>query len=265
MAKCLQRIHLDARSKRSAPNSSVTAFAQTQRCGPAEPRQPRDDRIPGERSSRRAPSRRCLWRRSDGPGRGPAEATLPRQTAGRAHRVTGPASGTGPIPAAQSDGAPRDRVCPLPAARLPAAALLLCSLQDSIAWLAPGASSSGWRARGRLARFPRIGGLSCSTSGDLHSKFAGLRVARNVSGSQRPAFVNSRVLGADVYDDKRAKVAARLAAGESQGRREVAARDLLWNQRGNPRSDSRAEPFRSEREHQPTEIGGRARAARPCQ
>ena len=33
-------------------------------------------------------------------------------------------------------------------------------------------------------------GLSCSTSGDLHSKFAGLRVARNVSGSQRPAFVN---------------------------------------------------------------------------
>jgi hypothetical protein len=41
-----------------------------------------------------------------------------------------------------------------------AAALLLCCLQDSIAWLALGASRSPWRACGRLARFPRIGGLS---------------------------------------------------------------------------------------------------------
>jgi hypothetical protein len=46
----------------------------------------------------------------------------------------------------------------------------------------------------------------------LHSKFAGLSVARNVYGSRRPAFANSRVFGADVYDDERAKVAARLAA-----------------------------------------------------
>jgi hypothetical protein len=65
-------------------------------------------------------------------------------------------------------------------------------------------------------RFPRIGGLSCSTSGDLHSKFAGLSVARNVYGSRRPAFANSRVFGADVYDDERAKVAARLAAGDKR-------------------------------------------------
>jgi hypothetical protein len=43
---------------------AARAFAQTQRCGSAEPRQPRDDRIPGERSSRRASSWRCLWRRS---------------------------------------------------------------------------------------------------------------------------------------------------------------------------------------------------------
>ncbi len=47
-----------------SPNGGAPAFAQTQRCGPAEPRQPRDDRIPGGRSSRRAPSRRCLWRHS---------------------------------------------------------------------------------------------------------------------------------------------------------------------------------------------------------
>jgi hypothetical protein len=64
-----------------------------------------------------------------------------------------------------------------------------------------------------LPRRPRIGGLSCSTSGDLHSEFAGLRAARNVSGSRGPAFANSRVFGADVYDDERAKVAARLASG----------------------------------------------------
>ena len=56
----------------------------------------------------------------------------PRQTAGRAHRATGPASGTGPIPAAQSDGAPRDRVCPIPAPRpmaVRAAALVLARSQ----------------------------------------------------------------------------------------------------------------------------------------
>ena len=48
-----------------------------------------------------------------------------------------------------------------------------------------------------LPSSPRIGGLSRSTSGDLHSKFAGLGVARNVSGSRRPAFANSQVYGAD--------------------------------------------------------------------
>jgi hypothetical protein len=50
----------------SAPQRTIV-IAQTQRCGSAEPHQPRDDRIPRERSSRRAPSRRCLWRRSDHP------------------------------------------------------------------------------------------------------------------------------------------------------------------------------------------------------
>jgi hypothetical protein len=50
MAECLPRVHPDARSKRSAPNPSVTAFAQTQQCACAEPRQPRDDRVPGKRS-----------------------------------------------------------------------------------------------------------------------------------------------------------------------------------------------------------------------
>ncbi len=39
---------------------AACAFAQAHRCRSAEPRQPRDDRIPGERSSRRAPSRRFL-------------------------------------------------------------------------------------------------------------------------------------------------------------------------------------------------------------
>ena len=36
------------------------AFAQTQRSASAEPRHPRDDRIAGERSFRRAASRRWL-------------------------------------------------------------------------------------------------------------------------------------------------------------------------------------------------------------
>jgi hypothetical protein len=44
---------------------AASAFAQTQRCGSAEPRQPPDDRIPGERSSRHAPTRRCLSRQRD--------------------------------------------------------------------------------------------------------------------------------------------------------------------------------------------------------
>jgi hypothetical protein len=34
-------------------------------------------------------------------------------------------------------------MCPIPAARAPAATLLLSCLQDSAAWLAPGASTSG--------------------------------------------------------------------------------------------------------------------------
>jgi len=33
----------------------MSTFAQTQRCGSAEPRQPSDDRVPGERSPRRPP------------------------------------------------------------------------------------------------------------------------------------------------------------------------------------------------------------------
>ena len=50
-------------------------------------------------------------------------------------------------------------MCPIPAVRPPAAALLLCCLRDSIAWLAPGALRSRWRARGRFARFPRVAGM----------------------------------------------------------------------------------------------------------
>ena len=52
---------------------------------------------------------------------------------------------------------------PIPAP--PAAALLLCCLPDSIAWLAPGASRSPWRARGRLERFPRIAGVRMDCRG----------------------------------------------------------------------------------------------------
>ena len=40
----------------------AAVIAQTQRCGSAEPREPRDDRSPGERSSRLASSRRCAER-----------------------------------------------------------------------------------------------------------------------------------------------------------------------------------------------------------
>jgi hypothetical protein len=54
------------RKQQSAADRSgrppACAIAQTQRCGSAQPRQPGDDRIPAERSSRRDPSRRCLWR-----------------------------------------------------------------------------------------------------------------------------------------------------------------------------------------------------------
>src|SRR5207244_2141900 len=38
-----------------AADDQTPGFAQTQRCGSAEPRHPRDDRIPGERSSRPRP------------------------------------------------------------------------------------------------------------------------------------------------------------------------------------------------------------------
>jgi hypothetical protein len=52
--------------------------------------------------------------------------------------------------------APRCPDCPIPAMRPRPVALLLCCLQDSIAWLAPGGSRSPWHPRGRLARFPRM-------------------------------------------------------------------------------------------------------------
>ena len=55
--------------RRSSKRRATVAIAQTQRCVSAQPRQLRDDRIPGERSSRRAPSRRCLWRPSATPRR----------------------------------------------------------------------------------------------------------------------------------------------------------------------------------------------------
>jgi hypothetical protein len=73
---------------------SACAFAQTQQRGSAELRQPRDDRIPGERSSRRAPSRRCLWRRSASPCRPvlrhqPAVSVDPRSIKQRRKRDDG--------------------------------------------------------------------------------------------------------------------------------------------------------------------------------
>ena len=54
-----------------------------------------------------------------------------------------------------SPGERRGHSCPIPSVRPPPAALMLCCLQDSIAWLAPGASSAPWRARGHVARCPR--------------------------------------------------------------------------------------------------------------
>ena len=56
---------LDDRARRSSSQRirhRAAAPAQTQQCCSAEPRRPRDDRIPRERSSRRAASWRCLWR-----------------------------------------------------------------------------------------------------------------------------------------------------------------------------------------------------------
>jgi hypothetical protein len=49
----------------AASSSSLAVSPKLSGAGSAEPRQPRDDRIPGERSSRRAGSRRCLWRHLD--------------------------------------------------------------------------------------------------------------------------------------------------------------------------------------------------------
>ena len=66
---------------RADARGSALAFVKTQRCGSAEPRQPLDDRIPGERSSQRAPSRRSHWRRSVGSPRLP-----PSPIAGRTRR-----------------------------------------------------------------------------------------------------------------------------------------------------------------------------------
>ena len=42
---------------------------------------------------------------------------------------------------------------------------------------------------------PRKGGLSCSTSGNLHSKFAGLRVGPATAGGAFPAFMRTRYSG----------------------------------------------------------------------
>jgi hypothetical protein len=87
-----------------------------------------------------------------------------RRQPSQRRRTTGPAtaapddrsSGTGVIRGAEA----RRSLCPMPAVRPPAAALLLCCSQDSIAWLAPGRSTSPWRARGRRARCPRVAGRS---------------------------------------------------------------------------------------------------------
>jgi hypothetical protein len=56
----------------------------------------------------------------------------------------------------------RDCWCPITAASAPAVALLLYCLQDSVAWLALGASSSPLECSRSLARFPRIPGRGAS-------------------------------------------------------------------------------------------------------
>jgi hypothetical protein len=54
-----------------------------------------------------------------------------------------PLSASCALPTARRDRPGRGCRCPIPAARAPAATLLLSCLQDSVAWLAPGASTSG--------------------------------------------------------------------------------------------------------------------------
>ena len=78
--------------------------------------------------------------------------------------------------------------------------------------------------RRRDAHFPRIGGLSRSTSGDLHSKFAGLGSLATYPDRGALHLRIHRCMAPTVSDDQRAKVAARLAAGEEEGKRRQAAR-----------------------------------------
>jgi hypothetical protein len=84
---------------------------------------------------------------------------------------------------------------PIPAARPLAAPLLLSCLQDSIAWLATGASSSGGRARGCLARLPRVGrsarfeslGSGCHQGGSVPRTNSAWRVRLGCVESRRVA------------------------------------------------------------------------------
>ena len=106
----------------------------------------------------------------------------------------------------------------------------------SAAWRADGRQAAemrihhlaGLRPRGNggrnAPRWPRIGGLSRSTSGDLHSKFAGLGSLATYPDRGALHLRIHRCMAPTVSDDQRAKVAARLAAGEEEGKRRQAAR-----------------------------------------
>jgi hypothetical protein len=80
--------------QQSSPLSHIAAPAQTERCGTAESRRRRDDRILGERSSRRDPSWRCLWRQSTrpDPAQGGDSGLLPSPGAATSRRRAGAAA-----------------------------------------------------------------------------------------------------------------------------------------------------------------------------
>ena len=140
----------------------------------------------------------------------------PRQTAGRAHRATGPASGTGPIPAAQSDGAPRDRVCPIPAPRpmaVRAAALVLARSQRL--------ASTG-RAelhRGALRAPCALAAQSMARRRDQRSpapEICGFPGGSAARGTARPALMKTRYSGLIAVGDRPADDMPGLACGDEQ-------------------------------------------------
>ena len=73
---------------RRGSDGRAIAVAQTQRCGSAGPGQSRDDRIPRERSFRRARSRRSLRRPSNRPGSPRSRLRLASEFSPARRRVT---------------------------------------------------------------------------------------------------------------------------------------------------------------------------------